>query len=252
VTWNCWLVPKLEVWPVEGLPEIEPGDDLGALISGVADLEEGDTLVVAQKVISKAEGRLLDLNSVEVGPRASELAATLESDPRILQVVLNESQRVVRSERVLIVETHHGFICANAGVDHSNVPGKDNVCLLPLDPDASAGALRRRILEVTGANVGVIISDTFGRPWRVGLTNVALGVSGMAALVDYRGQADDHQQELQATVIAIADELAGMAELVMGKTRRIPAALIRGGDWTTHREGTARDLIRPADMDLFR
>ena len=246
---------KLEVLSLEGLPEVAPGDDLARLIIdgshavGV-DLRGGDVLVVAQKIVSKAEGRLRNLAEVEPSAQARELAAKLGQDARLVQVVLDESVRIVRAERVLIVETRHGFVCANAGVDHSNVPQDDTVCLLPEDADRSATALRDRILELTGAAVGVVVSDSFGRPWRIGLENVALGVAGLAALLDYRGQPDDYGRELKATVMAVADELAAAAELVMGKTARVPVALIRGYHPEAP-EGRGRDLIRPADLDLF-
>ena len=244
--------PALELSGVEGLPEITPGDDLGRLIAELAaPLHAGDVVVVAQKVVSKAEGRLRSLADVLVSQRAGELAERLHADPRMVQVVLDESVRVVRDDRVLIVETRHGFICANAGVDRSNVPGDEVACLLPVDCDRSAEALRRRIREVTGADVGVVISDTFGRPWRMGLCNVALGVAGMPAAIDYRGRADDFGMPLHATVVAVADEVAAAAEMVMGKTRRIPAVVVRGlrfdGD-----PGSGRELVRPADLDLFR
>ncbi|MGD1034001.1 MAG: coenzyme F420-0:L-glutamate ligase [Candidatus Dormibacteria bacterium] len=242
----------LELRGVEGLPEIAPGDDLGRLISERAgELRRGDVVVIAQKVVSKAEGRLLDLDGVVVGPRARELAEDLHADPRMVQVVLDESVRVVRSDRVLIVETRHGYVCANAGVDRSNVPGTDLVCLLPLDCDRSAAGLRERIGQVAGVEVGVVISDTFGRPWRLGLCNVALGVAGMPATVDYRGSSDDFGMPLHATVIAAADEVASAAELVMGKTRRIPAVVVRGLGLDGE-PGSGQELVRPADLDLFR
>jgi len=244
-------VKSVQVIPIEGLPEIQAGDDLAGLVSERSDLKDGDILVVAQKVISKSEGRFRDLKTVEPSAHARELARGMESDPRLVQVVLDESIRVVRSDRVLIVETRHGFVCANAGVDHSNVPGDDNVTLLPVDPDASATALRERIRELAHADVGVVIADTFGRAWRVGIENVALGIAGLPAFVDYRGQPDDWGKELRATVVAVADELAAAAELVMGKTARVPAAVVRG----YHPEapsGRGRDLIRPPEFDLFR
>jgi coenzyme F420-0:L-glutamate ligase/coenzyme F420-1:gamma-L-glutamate ligase len=243
---------SLELRPIEGLPEISPGDDLGGLIAERAGpLLTGDVVVIAQKVVSKAEGRLRSLRSVAVSPRARELAEHLHADPRMVQIVLDESVRVVRRDRVLIVETRHGFVCANAGVDRSNVPGSELVCLLPLDCDRSADALRRRISEVARADVGVVISDTFGRPWRLGLCNVALGVAGTPATVDYRGSADDFGMPLHATVVAIADEVAASAELVMGKTRRIPAVVVRGLT-LEDAPGSGRELVRPADLDLFR
>ena len=244
--------PALELSGVEGLPEITPGEDLGRLIAERAtSLRSGDIVVVAQKVVSKAEGRLRSLDSVVVSPRAGELAERLHADARMVQVVLDETVRVVRDDRVLIVETRHGFICANAGVDRSNVPGAEVACLLPEDCDRSAEALRRRIAEVSGAHVGVVISDTFGRPWRIGLSNVALGVAGMPATIDYRGRADDFGMPLHATVVAVADEVAAAAEMVMGKTRRIPAVVVRGLS-VDGEPGSGRELVRPADLDLFR
>jgi coenzyme F420-0:L-glutamate ligase/coenzyme F420-1:gamma-L-glutamate ligase len=245
-------VSRVELIGVEGLPEIRVGDDLGDLISARASLVPGDVLVVAQKVISKAEGRLIDLDTVTAGERAVEIAARLIAapDPRVVQVVLNESVRVLRSERVLITETRHGFICANAGVDHSNVGGRNTLSLLPDDPDASAARLRGRLRELTGVDAGVIVSDTFGRPWRIGIVNVALGISGLPATIDLRGTVDDAGQALYATVLAIADDIAAAAGIVMGKTSRIPAVVVRG--LQLDGGGTGRDLIRPVAEDLFR
>jgi coenzyme F420-0:L-glutamate ligase/coenzyme F420-1:gamma-L-glutamate ligase len=245
-------VSRVELIGVEGLPEIRVGDDLGDLISARASLVPGDVLVVAQKVISKAEGRLIDLDTVTAGERAVEIAARLIAapDPRVVQVVLNESVRVLRSERVLITETRHGFICANAGVDHSNVGGRNTLSLLPDDPDASAARLRGRLRELTGVDAGVIVSDTFGRPWRIGIVNVALGISGLPATIDLRGTVDDAGQALYATVLAIADDIAAAAGIVMGKTSRIPAVVVRG--LQLDGGGTGRDLIRPGAEDLFR
>jgi coenzyme F420-0:L-glutamate ligase/coenzyme F420-1:gamma-L-glutamate ligase len=237
---------------VEGLPEIGPGDDLAALIVGAASaLQSGDVIVVAQKVVSKAEGRLRNLAEVAPSGRARELARGLGADPRLVQVILDESTRVVRDDRVLIVETRQGFVCANAGVDRSNVAG-DAVCLLPLDCDASARSLQQRIATLSGARVGVIVSDTFGRAWRMGLVNVALGVAGIPAVVDYRGRPDDFGMPLQATVVAVADELAAAAELLMGKTRRVPAVIVRGLDVFEGVSGTGQELVRPRELDLFR
>jgi coenzyme F420-0:L-glutamate ligase / coenzyme F420-1:gamma-L-glutamate ligase len=237
---------------VEGVPEVRPGDDLAACLARGLELRDGDIVVVAQKVVSKAEGRLRRLSEVSPTRRAQELAAKVDGDPRMVQVVLDESVRVVRSERVLIVETRHGFVCANGGVDHSNVDGdEDVVSVLPEDSDASATALRDRLRELTGRELAVIVADTFGRPWRAGIVNVALGVAGLAPLVDHRGHPDDQGRVMQATVIAVADELASAAELVMGKTRRVPAAVVRG--YTPEgAPGTGRDLIRPPELDLFR
>jgi coenzyme F420-0:L-glutamate ligase/coenzyme F420-1:gamma-L-glutamate ligase len=246
-------VRHLEVLAVEGLPEVHPGDDLAQLIASHATLEGGDVVVVAQKVVSKAEGRIRHIADVVAGEEAKRIAPGLIAtpDPRVVQIVLDESVRVLRSERVLITETKHGFVSANAGVDHSNVPGDDAVLLLPEDPDASAGRLRDRLAEVANVTVGVIISDTFGRPWRVGIVNVALGVAGLPSLIDLRGTTDDVGKELHATVLAVADDLAAAAGLVMGKTRRTPVVIVRGFE-RGGRIGTGRDMIRPAAEDLFR
>jgi coenzyme F420-0:L-glutamate ligase/coenzyme F420-1:gamma-L-glutamate ligase len=245
-------VTRLELIAVEGLPEVRPGDDLGELISSRSGLETGDVVVVAQKVVSKSEGRLVNLRSVKASEEAVRIASRLVAspDPRMVQVVLDESVRVLRSERALITETRHGFVCANSGVDHSNVPGDDELTLLPEDPDASASRLRGRLRELAGVEVGVIVSDTFGRPWRLGIVNVALGVAGLPAMLDLRGSLDDVGKPLQATVLAIADELAAAAGLVMGKTKRAPVVIIRG--LALEGQGTGRDLIRPAVEDLFR
>jgi coenzyme F420-0:L-glutamate ligase/coenzyme F420-1:gamma-L-glutamate ligase len=245
-------VTRLELIAVEGLPEVRPGDDLGELISSRSRLETGDVIVVAQKVVSKSEGRLVNLRSVKASEEAVRIASRLVAspDPRMVQVVLDESVRVLRSERALITETRHGFVCANSGVDHSNVPGDDELTLLPDDPDASASRLRGRLRELAGVDVGVIVSDTFGRPWRLGIVNVALGVAGLPAMLDLRGSLDDVGKPLQATVLAIADELAAAAGLVMGKTKRAPVVIIRG--LALEGQGTGRDLIRPAAEDLFR
>lgn len=243
---------RLELIGVEGLPEVRPGDDLGELISERSKLATGDVLVVAQKVVSKSEGRLISLQTVNASPEAVSIAANLVAapDPRMVQVILDESVRVLRSHRVLITETRHGFVCANGGVDQSNVPGEDVVTLLPEDPDASASGLRSRLRQLTGIEVGVIVSDTFGRPWRLGIVNVALGVAGLPALLDLRGSLDSTGKELHATVLAIADELAAAAGLVMGKTARTPAVIVRG--LRMQGSGTGRDLVRPAAEDLFR
>jgi coenzyme F420-0:L-glutamate ligase/coenzyme F420-1:gamma-L-glutamate ligase len=245
-------VTRLELIAVEGLPEVRPGDDLGELISSRSRLETGDVIVVAQKVVSKSEGRLVNLRSVKASEEAVRIASRLVAspDPRMVQVVLDESVRVLRSERALITETRHGFVCANSGVDHSNVPGDDELTLLPEDPDASASRLRGRLRELAGVDVGVIVSDTFGRPWRLGIVNVALGVAGLPATMDLRGSLDDVGKPLQATVLAIADELAAAAGLVMGKTKRAPVVVIRG--LALEGRGTGRDLIRAAAEDLFR
>ena len=243
---------QLQLIAVEGLPEVRPGDDLAGLIHGRSTIEAGDVVVVAQKVVSKAEGRLVDLAGVLAGDEARRLAPRLiaQPDPRFVQVVLDESVRVLRTERVLITETRHGFICANAGVDQSNTGSADIATLLPVDPDASANGLRSRLEELSGVNLGVVVSDTFGRPWRLGIVNVALGVSGLPALVDLRGTADDGGRPLHATVLAVADEVAAAAGMVMGKTARTPAVVVRGLTWKG--AGSGKEIIRPAVEDLFR
>jgi coenzyme F420-0:L-glutamate ligase/coenzyme F420-1:gamma-L-glutamate ligase len=245
-------VKRLELIGVEGLPEVRPGDDLGEQIGSRSKFEPGDVIVVAQKVVSKAEGRIVSLQTVTAGSEAMRIAADLVAGPdaRMVQVILDESVRILRSQRVLITETRHGFVCANGGVDHSNVPGTDEVTLLPEDPDASAERLRSRLRELTGVDVGVIVSDTFGRPWRLGIVNVALGVAGLPALLDLRGSLDDAGKPLHATVLAIADDVAAAAGIVMGKTARTPAVIVRG--LRLEGSGNGRDLVRPAAEDLFR
>ncbi|MGZ4281740.1 MAG: coenzyme F420-0:L-glutamate ligase [Gaiellaceae bacterium] len=239
----------MRILPVEGLPEIREGDDLAELIAARAKLEDGDVLVVAQKAVSKAEGRVVRLADVEPSDEARRLAG--EEDPRRLEVILRESKRVVRTRPPLVIaETRHGFVCASAGVDSSNAPGPETVVLLPEDPDASAARLRERLRELSGAEVGVIVSDSFGRPWRQGTTDVAIGLAGIRPLLDLKGVRDPTGYELHATVIAVADELAAAAELVLGKTSGIPAALIRG--YEASGEGSARELVMPEERDLFR
>jgi coenzyme F420-0:L-glutamate ligase/coenzyme F420-1:gamma-L-glutamate ligase len=235
--------------PVEGLPEIREGDDLAALIAERAELRDGDVIVIAQKAVSKAEGRVVRLAEVEPSDRARELAA--DRDPRQHEVILREAARLVRTRPPLVIaETRHGFVCASAGVDASNAPEPETVVLLPEDPDASAARIRDHLREVAGAEVGVIVSDSFGRPWRQGTTDVAIGAAGIRPLLDLKGVTDAVGYELHATVIAVADELAGAAELVMGKTSGVPAAVIRGVD--ADGEGSALELVMPADRDLFR
>ena len=239
----------ISILPVEGLPEIGEGDDLAALIAQRAELADGDVLVVAQKVVSKAEGRVVRLDEVEPSEQARELAGT--GDPRQFEVILRESVRLVRVRPPLVIaETRHGFVCASAGVDASNAAEPGSVVLLPEDPDGSAARLREGLRELTGADIGVIVSDSFGRPWRQGTTDVAIGLAGVKPLLDLKGVRDPMGYELHATVIAVADELAGAAELVLGKTDRVPAAVIRGVD--ARGEGSARDLVMPPERDLFR
>jgi coenzyme F420-0:L-glutamate ligase / coenzyme F420-1:gamma-L-glutamate ligase len=246
------LTHELRVLPLTGIPELEEGDDLGALLveaaTRVGGFEPGDVLVVAQKAVSKVEGRLVELASIEPSARARELAG--EADPRRLEVILREAREIVRSRPPLVIaETRHGFVCASAGVDASNArPGM--LVLLPVDPDASADRLRRTIREHTEIDVGVIVSDSFGRAWRRGTTDVALGVSGVTAVVDLSGQRDSSGYELHATEIAVADEIAGAAQLVMGKTDGIPAAIVRGVE--VRGDGRGGDLLMPRERDLFR
>ena len=244
----------LEILPVDGIPEVRPDDDLPALILTAAEglFRSGDVVVVTHKIVSKAEGRLVNLDAVEPSAFAKGFAARYEKDPRQIEIVLRESRRIVRMDRgIIISETHHGFVCANAGVDASNVPGDDTVCLLPLDPDASAARLRDTLVTRTGAEISVIISDSFGRAWRQGITNVAVGVAGMKPLADYRGATDPHGYPLTASILAVADELAATAELVMGKTAGIPVALVRGYPYKRG-PGTGKDLIMEPERDFFR
>ena len=239
-----------------GLPEIKAGDDLAGLVVETAGpLRGDDVLVMAHKVVSKAEGRTRDLAEVTPDRQARELAAQLDKDPRHVQVILEESQQVLRASRgVLICVTGHGFVCANAGVDHSNVPGQDVVLLLPLDPDASARRLRARIHELTGVHPGLIITDSFGRAWRHGQCDVAVGCAGVLPLEDWRGRNDATGRSLTATWIAVADQLAAAADLTRGKDGQQPVVMVHGAErYTTAEDGPgAAALIRPADEDLFR
>ena len=239
---------ELTISPVRGLPELRAGDDLATMILERAQLSDGDVLVVAQKAISKIEGRLVRLDDVEPSAEARELAG--DGDPRRIEVVLREAQRVVRTRGSLVIaETRHGFICASSGVDASNTPEPGTLVLLPVDPDASAARLRTALRELAGRDVGVVVSDSFGRPWRQGTTDVAIGAAGVEVLRDLNGERDPIGYELRSTVIAIADQIAGAAELVMGKLDRTPVAVVRGLDVAG--EGAARDLVMPAERNLF-
>lgn len=248
---------QLSIIGLRAVREIHPGDDLAELVATVAaqsgvTLADGDVLVVTHKAVSKSEGRLLDLRTVEPSPFALQFAATWSRDPRQIEVVLRESVRIVRMDRGLIIsQTRHGFVCANAGVDQSNVPSQDVVCLLPADPDASAAALRAALRERVGADVAVIVSDSFGRTWRQGIVNVAIGVAGLAPLADYRGQPDNSGRVMTSTVMAVADELAAASELVTGKLDRCPFAVVRGYRYQ-RAEGSARQIVLDPAMDLFR
>lgn len=247
---------SVELIPVAGLPEIRYGDRLGERIGRLCversySLNHGDVLVIAQKVVSKAEGRVVNLSDVQPSAKAVHLSVELEKDARLVELILRESRRIVKMGRgTIIVETHHGFVCANAGIDLSNIgPGK--AVLLPQDPDTSARSIREDLRRVTGTAPSVIITDTFGRPWRLGTTDVAIGVAGLNPLTDYRGTCDKYGYELKASVTAIADEIAAAAELIMGKSRGVPVVLVRGCDFEAA-PGSARLLIRPASEDLFR
>ncbi len=239
--------------PLEGVPELAPGDDLAALLAEAAEraggLEDGDVVVVAQKVVSKEEGRVVALADVEPSEQARALAA--DRDPRHLEVILGESVRLVRTRPPFVIaETRHGFVCASAGVDSSNAPEAGTLVLLPLDPDASAARLRAALRERSGREVGVVVSDSFGRPWRHGTTDVAIGAAGITPLLDLRGTRDPAGYELRTTAIAVADEIAGAAELVMGKVAGVPGAIVRGLDVAG--DGRATDLVMPPERDLFR
>ncbi len=250
------MPPRYEVIGIEGIPEVRPGDDIARLIVEAAarqrtPIASADLLVVGQKIVSKAEGRLVRLDDVTPSPVAQSMAASLARDPRLIEVILRESRRVVRMDQgVLITETHHGWVCANAGVDQSNVE-LDCVALLPEDPDRSARALREAVRARAGADVFVIVADTFGRPWREGLTNVAIGLAGFAPIRSYLGERDPAGRPLQATILALADELAAAAEPVMGKLDRIPAAIVRGVRLAASEEGS-KPLLRDPARDLFR
>jgi coenzyme F420-0:L-glutamate ligase / coenzyme F420-1:gamma-L-glutamate ligase len=241
---------ELTIAPLDGLPEVTAGTDLAELVAQSHKLENGDVLVVAQKVVSKAEGRVVRLDEIEPSARARELAGA-DGDARHVEAILRESVRVVRTRGALVIaETRHGFVCASAGVDASNAPEPGTLVLLPLDPDASARRIRARLRELTGVEVAVIVSDSFGRPWRLGTTDVAIGCAGLAPLLDLRGRRDGVGYELRSTQIAVADELAGAAELVMGKVRNVPGAVIRG--LAVQGDGAARELVMPGERDLFR
>ena len=247
---------ELSIHPLGGIPEIGPRDPLADLLRDALrrerlELQASDVVVVTQKIVSKAEGRLLSLREVEPSERAITLARQVQFDPRHVEVILRESVRLIRqAPRVLITETRQGLVCANSGVDRSNAGEAEQVVLLPEDPDRSAAELRSALAALTGVSVAVVISDSFGRPWREGQVNVAIGAAGITALRDYRGQTDPEGYELQGSVLAVADELASAAELVMGKLDRVPAAVIRGASFAG--EENARVLLRDPSTDLFR
>ena len=248
---------RLELFGVEGIGEIHAGASLGQMICDACssqgiDLVDDDILVVAQKVVSKAEGRIVRLDQVKPSERAQQLAQELDKDAALVEVILGESRKVIRTGgRALIVETRHGFVCANAGVDQSNV-GLRQVALLPKDPDQSARKIRDEIRSRTQKDIAVIISDSFGRAWRVGTVDVAIGIAGMKAIKDERGLKDRHGYELKAAVAAVADEIAAAAELVMGKRDGVPVVIVRGYQLEKKEDGSVRELLRPEAEDLFR
>jgi coenzyme F420-0:L-glutamate ligase/coenzyme F420-1:gamma-L-glutamate ligase len=246
---------ELRVVPVEGLPEVVEGMAVGELIAATAEPADGDVVVVSQKIVSKAEGRIRKLSSVLPGGEARRLAAILGKEPALVELILAESSEVLRAERgVLIVETVHGFVCANAGIDSSNLPEPDTVCLLPEDPDASARRIRAEIAAASGATVGVVVADSFGRAWRLGQVEVAIGCAGLAPLDDWRGRHDASGRQLEATLIATADQAAGAADLVFAQDGRVPAAIVSGlGRHVGAEDGPgAAALRRPRREDLFR
>jgi coenzyme F420-0:L-glutamate ligase/coenzyme F420-1:gamma-L-glutamate ligase len=248
---------RLELFGIEGIDDVRSGDSIGSLICEACarervEISDDDVLVVAQKIVSKAEGRVVSLGSVTPSARARELGRQLDKEPELVEVILGESRRILRSGgRALIVETHHGFVCANAGVDQSNV-GLRRVALLPQDPDRSARAIRAEIQQRLGKNPGIIVSDSFGRAWRLGTVDVAVGIAGIKPIKDERGTHDRHGYQLKAAVAAVADEIAAAAELVMGKRDGIPVVIVRGYQSEKEEDGSAQELLRPETEDLFR
>ena len=253
------MPPEIRAVGIEGLPEVRAGDDLAAQIMDAAaaqgtPIEPGDVVVVTQKIVSKAEGRVMDHQrgrGFPVWPSPSPRATV--AIPRHTEMILRESRRVVRMDRgVIISETYHGYICANAGIDASNIPGSDSICLLPVDPDASARRIRDAIRQRLGVDVAVLVSDTFGRPWRNGAINVSIGVAGFNPVISYIGEFDPHGNELHTTTIAVADELAATAELVTGKLLGVPVALVKGYPYERMEDADSRAIVREPDKDLFR
>jgi coenzyme F420-0:L-glutamate ligase/coenzyme F420-1:gamma-L-glutamate ligase len=247
----------LTIIGLKGIPEIKKGDDIAEIIYSTLkkqnmDLQDKDIIVITQKIVSKSEGRIIDLSKIKPSRLALRLAKTSKKDPRIIEVILRESKSILRLKNGKIIsETKHGFVCANAGVDKSNIEGENFVSVLPKNPDKSAMRIREKLIKLTGKNLAVIISDTFGRPWRVGQVNVAIGIAGLKPIKDYRGKKDMFNQELKVTMMAIADELASAAELVMNKSDGVPVAIIRGYDYPEG-EASIKEIIRPIELDLFR
>ena len=252
------MPPEIRAVGIEGLPEVQAGDDLASQIIDAAaaqstPIEDGDVVVVTQKIVSKAEGRVMTIDEVEASPLAVAITEGHRRDPRHTEMILRESRRVVRMDRgVIISETYHGYICANAGIDASNIPGDNAICLLPVDPDASARRIRDTIRERLGVDAAVLVSDTFGRPWRNGAINVSIGVAGFNPVISYVGEFDPHGNELHTTTIAVADELAATAELVTGKLLGVPVALIKGYPYERMEDADSRTIVRDPDKDLFR
>ena len=252
------MPPEIRAIGIAGLPEVQAGDDLAAQIMDAAaaqgtPIADGDVLVVTQKIVSKAEGRVMTIDDVIASPLALAITEGHRRDPRHTEMILRESRRIVRMDRgVIISETYHGYICANAGIDASNIPGANAICLLPVDPDASARRIRNAIRERLGVDAAVLVSDTFGRPWRNGAVNVSIGVAGFNPVVSYVGEFDPHGNELHTTTIAVADELAATAELVTGKLLGLPAAIIRGYPYEPMDAADSQAIVRDADKDLFR
>jgi coenzyme F420-0:L-glutamate ligase/coenzyme F420-1:gamma-L-glutamate ligase len=239
----------IQIIPVHGLPEIREGDDLASMIAELATIEEGDIVVVAQKAVSKVEGQVIRIEGIEPSAKARELAGD-ERDPREVEVILQEAVQIIRERGPLVIaQTRHGLICASAGVDHSNAPEPGTLVLLPVDPDASARRLRERFAEVTGKTVGVVITDSFGRPFRQGTTDVAIGAAGITTIIDLRGTKDRIGYELRSSRVAVADEVAAAADLARGKAEGVPAVLVRGLD--LQGEGTAREIVIEPELDLF-
>jgi coenzyme F420-0:L-glutamate ligase/coenzyme F420-1:gamma-L-glutamate ligase len=240
----------VELIPVPGLPEIRRHDDLAALVAERIDLRDGDVVVVAQKVVSKIEGRIVRIDDLEPSAKARELAGD-ERDPREIEAILREAKQIIRERGPLVIaQTRHGFICASAGVDHSNAPEPGTLVLLPVDPDRSARQLRDRFRDLTSQTVGVIVTDSFGRPFRQGTTDVAIGVAGVQAIVDLRGTRDRIGYELRSSRVAIADEIAAAADLARGKAEGVPVVVVRG--LQLDGDGTAQELVIEPELDLFR
>ncbi|MEM7131104.1 MAG: coenzyme F420-0:L-glutamate ligase [Chloroflexota bacterium] len=249
-------IRPVEIFPITGIGEVLSGMDLAQVVLSASDsmggLRDGDILVVTSKIVSKAEGRAVELSSVIPSPFAKSWADQWDKDPAVVEIVLQESKRIVRQAGpVLITETHHGFICANSGVDQTSTGALGRALLLPIDPDASAKRIRDELGE-HGLDIGVIISDTFGRPWREGQTDIAIGIAGFQPVTSYIGQQDPHGYEFRVQALCVADELAGAAELVKGNTSRIPISVIRGFEWVRDEEATIQSIIRPPEKDLFR